>query len=125
MKFTLVLFTSLMLSCGYLAAQNSPLSRDQGEEMPNLKGDLNQKNRIEIYPNPATDYLTITINHSNLKSVQFELYNIIGNKQKLNVEEVSGDKYKLDVKDYTSGYYLIVIKDPVTRFNEAFKFQKK
>ena len=125
MKFTLSLVLFVTLLCGYVSAQNSPLNREQGDELPDLKGDLNQKNRIEIYPNPSTDYLTVTIANSDLKSVEFELYNIIGNKQKLNVEEISGNRYKLNVKDYTQGYYLIIVKDPITKFSEAFKFQKK
>ncbi|MCK5280982.1 MAG: T9SS type A sorting domain-containing protein, partial [Cyclobacteriaceae bacterium] len=76
------------------------------------------------YPNPAIDYLNIKLKNSQLKDVQFEIYNIIGNKLKFELDVVNSDTYKINVKEFHSGYYLLIIKDPISRYNKAFKFRK-
>ncbi|MCK5210964.1 MAG: hypothetical protein KAQ79_23200, partial [Cyclobacteriaceae bacterium] len=70
------------------------------------------------------DYLNIKLKNSQLKDVQFEIYNIIGNKLKFELDVVNSDTYKINVKEFHSGYYLLIIKDPISRYNKAFKFRK-
>lgn len=108
--------------CGYSYAQE--VSASTLESPGVATKDIFNNNRIELYPNPVTEYLNITIENSTFKSVEIELYNIIGNNLKINVEETGKDKYRLDLKDINPGYYLIVIKDPITHKNKSFKFQK-
>ena len=80
---------------------------------------------IDIYPNPVLDYLTILINRTDLRNVEFELYNIIGNSMEMEVDNVDKQLYKVNLKEFQSGYYLLVIKDDVKKFNKAYKFQKQ
>jgi hypothetical protein len=123
-KWLAILFFFMLTSPG-MVAQNSPLAQEQkSAELPDFKNNL-KPSKINLYPNPANDFVTITITDKDLKSVDFEMYNIIGNKMKLELEPVSKNQYKLNVKEYNSGYYLLVVKDPQTRYSEAFKFQKK
>lgn len=124
MKFyvtTLFLFITIQLSHG----QDISID-DSKSELPKLKTEsLQIETEIELYPNPAIDFLTITLKNSQLKDAQFEMYNIIGNKLKLEIEMVSSDSYKINVKEFHSGYYLLIIKDPISRYNKAFKFRKQ
>ena len=83
-----------------------------------------QENQIELYPNPAVDYLTIEINSSEFNNVEFELHSIIGNKIRINPEEIEPNKYIIPLKEFSSGYYFLVVKDEFSRFKKAYKFLK-
>lgn len=86
--------------------------------------ELSSKNIIELYPNPVTEFVTVNIKNSTFDKVEFELYNIIGNKLNVQVEETGYHRYKLNLKELNSGYYLLIIKDPGKKLNKSFKFQK-
>lgn len=125
MKFYLItilfLFTILQLSF----AQQIPRDGNTSE-LPNLKREsLKIGTEVELYPNPAVEFLNISLINSQLKDVQFEMYNIIGNKIDLDIDLVSSNNYKINVKEFQSGYYLLIVKDPITRFNKAYKFRKQ
>lgn len=85
---------------------------------------LDINNRIEIYPNPAVDFIVVEISNSTLNNTEFELHSIIGNEVKIMPEELGNGKYRIPVKDFATGYYFLVIKDEVTRFKKAYKFLK-
>ncbi len=95
----------------------------QGQDFISFSDDLSSK--IELYPNPATEYLTIEIQNSKLDKPFILLHNIIGNAIQIEVEKVSEDKFRIEVKDLPNGYYLVSIKDPGTKFNKTYKFIKK
>lgn len=82
------------------------------------------KNQIDIYPNPAVEFLMVEIRDSNLRNVEFEMHSIIGNTIKIEAEEVAKDTYKIPVKTFNSGYYFLIIKDEYTRYKKAIKFLK-
>ena len=126
MKRILTTVLAAIFITGLVLAQDHPVKRGRSTELPDFsKESLNVKNRVALYPNPATEYLTVIFDHFNLKNVEFELYNIIGNNLKVDVDEISRGKYKINVGNFNPGYYLLVIRDPVKRFNKAYKFQKK
>lgn len=89
----------------------------------NSSVDLN-KNRIEIYPNPAVEYVVVQINNSTLENAEFELHSLIGNEIKIDAENLGNGRYKIPVKNYATGYYFVVVKDEATRFKKAFRFLK-
>jgi hypothetical protein len=126
MKRVLTTILTAVFITGIVFAQDNPVKTGRDTELPDFtKRSLNVKNRVALYPNPATEYLTVTIDHFDLKNVEFELYNIIGNNLSVDVDEISRGKYKINVGNINPGYYLLVIRDPVKRFNKAYKFQKK
>lgn len=86
---------------------------------------LTLENKIEIYPNPSTDFLNITIHNSTLESTKVIVHNIIGSKFETNVEEIDVNTYQVDVRDLPPGYYLVSIKDPSEDFSQTFKFLKR
>jgi len=101
-------------------------NNENKSELPKLnKESLQVEADVELFPNPATDFLNISLGNSRLKDVQFEMYNIIGNKLDFECDAVSSNSYKVNVKDLHQGYYLLIIKDPISRYNKAFKFRKQ
>ncbi len=123
MKFYLATFFLLIfIQTSY--GQDNSIDGNKSE-LPKLKKEsLQIETDVELYPNPTIDYLNIKLKNSQLKDVQFEIYNIIGNKLKFELDVVNSDTYKINVKEFHSGYYLLIIKDPISRYNKAFKFRK-
>jgi len=97
-----------------LAFSASSQSRNLGE---------NQETEISIYPNPAVEYIVVQI-EGEMKNAEFELNSMIGNKLRIEPEEVGEGKYKIPVKKFATGYYFLVVKDEEKRFKKAFKFLK-
>lgn len=88
-------------------------------------GSLNQANvRIDIYPNPATDFLTVDLSETNVQGVTFELRSMIGNSIRINPEQVGYQQYRIQLKDYATGYYFLIVQDEHARFKKAIKFLK-
>jgi len=97
----------------------------QGDFLDFGDASLEVKNRIELYPNPAVEYINVEIKESDLKSTFIILHNIIGNIIEIKPEKVSENKYRLDIKDLPAGYYLLSVKDPATKFYRTYKFLKR
>jgi hypothetical protein len=96
------------------------------DDQPFVETTIRQvSNPVEFYPNPSHDDLNVRINDSNLQNVEFEVYNIIGNSIKIEVEEIARDHYRIPVRSLSPGYYLLVVQDKENRFKQAYKFQKK
>jgi hypothetical protein len=118
-KFLLLLFSCFIFSFFSLAQgeRNGAVTYFQNDQVI-------EKNKIEIYPNPAAENIFVKIENSELQKVEFELFNIIGNSLNINPEEISKNNFKINVDEFPAGYYLLIVKDPITRFNQAFKFHK-
>lgn len=86
---------------------------------------LKPNNKVNLYPQPATEFIIVRIENSTLAEASFELFNIIGTPVKVDVEEINNGEYKIWLKDLNTGYYMVVIKDTATRYQKAFKFLKK
>ena len=126
MKIILTIILTTILALGLVFGQNHPIKTGSDTELLDFsKKNLNVQNSVELFPNPTTDFLMVSIDQFNLKQVEFRLYNIIGNKLNIGVDELSRGKYRIDVRNYNPGYYLLVIRDPIMRYNKAYKFQKK
>ncbi|MBC6410942.1 MAG: T9SS type A sorting domain-containing protein [Ekhidna sp.] len=82
-----------------------------------------QEGKVNIYPNPAVDFLMVQID-GDAADIKFELNSIIGNKVVIKLEEMGDGKYKIPVKNLAIGYYFLIIKDEKKRFKKAFKFLK-
>ena len=125
MKFYLftcfIVFFTLHVTLG----QDTQNNRDKSE-IPQLNTEsLQLETVVELYPNPVVEHLSVQLKNSQLKNVEFEIYNIIGNKMNFATEMVAHDHYKINVKEFHAGYYLLVVKDQVKRYNKAFKFRKE
>ena len=115
-SFSIIWFI-IFLPTGFASAQS--VEKELISDEPFL-----QSNDVRLYPNPTQKYLNIEIERSTLDHVEFEMYNIIGNKMPINIEETGDDQFKISVKDYFPGYYILVVKDRNSRFNQAYRFRK-
>ena len=87
--------------------------------------ELELKNIVEFFPNPAVDYLNVEIRNSDLVKVEFEIYDIIGNRIKVDPERITNNKFKIPVSELHVGYYMLIVKDPYSRFKVARRFGRK
>jgi len=121
----LLLFALIYFLLFGIATAQSAFSEEQSVSLPYLQDEqVITKNKIEIFPNPAVEYIYIKIENSELENVEMELFNIIGNSLNFDLEEIEKNSYRIKVEDLPPGYYLLMIKDPIKRFNQAFKFHK-
>ena len=67
-------------------------------------------NSLEVYPNPATNLVNVSLELQNQSNVQIDIYNVIG---KLVSHEVYGNnspgviQEQINVEDWTPGIYEI------------------
>ncbi len=52
---------------------------------------LDISNKIEIYPNPAVEYVIVEISNSTLTNTEFEMHSIIGNEIKISLRKLEMD----------------------------------
>lgn len=99
----------------------------QGREEMNLPGyqhaDLVKS--VKLYPNPATEFISILLETPNARHISLTLHNIIGNTVEIESEIVDDKEVRLKVKDLPSGYYLIAIKDESSGFKGVYKFLRR
>ncbi|AZB10060.1 T9SS C-terminal target domain-containing protein [Chryseobacterium sp. G0162] len=74
--------------------------------------------KINIYPNPVVDYLTIN-NDGKIKNV--EIYNVSG--QRLIAEEVNAEKASVDMRKVAVGVYIVKVN--TEKGSESIKIIKK
>lgn len=96
-----------------------------GENNELTQSPLDLKHSVEVYPNPAIDFLNIDVNAKDLVQVEFEVYDIIGNNIKVSPEKLTASKYRVPVSDLHSGYYMLIVRDPYSRYRQIFKFGKR
>ena len=72
-------------------------------------------NNISIFPNPATNSITIK---NIIKEYTIQVYNIIG--QKIMEENITPNNNKIDVSNISNGTYILKLKD----YSGALKFIK-
>lgn len=111
LSFALISMTGL--SAQQVAESNAILSRIQQSE-----------NVIDVYPNPAVEYIQVQITNSTLENIEFELHSIIGNMMSIEVIDLGQGKFRIPVKNFATGYYFVVVKDEEMRFKRAYKFLK-
>ena len=82
-----------------------------------------QGRKVNIYPNPAVDFLIVQID-DNDADIKIELNSMIGNRITIKPEEMGDGRYKIPVKNLATGYYFLIVEDKKRRFKKAFKFLK-
>lgn len=80
---------------------------------------------VQMYPNPASDYLTVKLPTPDAGTVQLAMHSVIGNN--LNIEKEQLDEYevRLRVKDLPAGYYFLSIKEENSGLKASYKFLKR
>ena len=120
----LLLVISLCFLFGSIQAQSTNNEGEvlSSETTPFDNSELEVKNIIKVFPNPAIDYLNVEIQNSDLVKVEFEVFDIIGNRIKVNPERIGNDKFRIPVSELHVGYYMLIIKDPFSRHKDILRF---
>lgn len=80
---------------------------------------------VQMYPNPATDYLTIKLQSPHASSVKLALHSVIGNILNVEKEQVDDYEVRIRVKDLPAGYYFLSIKEEESALKATYKFLKR
>lgn len=119
--FLILLSMSLDLYAQKLT--ESPIHKKGGAEVRiSIEDDAGH---IEIFPNPASEYININLSDTKLHNVSFELFDIIGNKINVEAQEMKSDVYRIPVEKLHMGYYVLIVSDSYGRYKKAFKFSKR
>ena len=98
-----------------VSAQTERLSANNGKD----------KIKVEVFPNPTSDFLNIDLSHLNLQKPKIEIRSIIGTQMRINLEKNGPKKYKVDVQSFPRGYYLVLVMDDRSKFQQTVRFSKK
>lgn len=80
---------------------------------------------VQIYPNPATDYVTIKFEAPVAKTSKLAFHSIIGSAIEVEQEAIDDFEIRVKVKDLPLGYYIIAVHDPQNNSRAIYKFLKK
>ena len=80
---------------------------------------------VQMYPNPASDYLTVKLPTPNAGTVQLAMHSVIGNSLTIEREQIDAYEVRLRVKDLPSGYYFLSIKEETSGLKASYKFLKR
>jgi hypothetical protein len=99
----------------------------QGREGISLPGyqQADQTKSVKLFPNPATEFLSIRLETPSVKQAKLTLHNIIGNSIDIESEIIDDYEVRLKVKDLSSGYYLLAVKDESSGLKGVYKFLKR
>lgn len=114
--YMITLLAILLGSFGVRA--QSPLDFSQPERLDLAKS-------VQIYPNPAVEYVHVRLEHVKVADVKVALHNIIGNEIKIESEPMDEYTLRVKVKDLDAGYYLISLNEDRAKFKGVYKFLKR
>ncbi len=80
---------------------------------------------VEIFPNPAIEFVNIKFTAPIANKVRLSVHNVIGNTMELESEVIDEHEIKIRVKDLATGYYLISVKDERLNVSGTYKFLKR
>ena len=80
---------------------------------------------VQIFPNPAVEFVHVRLDHINVDNVKVSMHNIIGNEINIETERIDEHEIRIKVKDFDAGYYLLALKDDQSKFRGTYKFLKR
>lgn len=97
----------------------------QSERLARVNNNGNDKIKVEVYPNPTSDYLNIDLSDLKLQKPKIEIRSIVGTPMRIKLEKNGTGKYKIDVQSFARGYYLVLVMDDRSKFQQTVRFSKK
>jgi hypothetical protein len=94
------------------------------EENDSPKGPYDSK-AIQIYPNPAVDFVHVRLEKVPAREVTLSVHNIIGNEMSVESEIINDHEIRIRVKELDAGYYLLALKDEDDHYRGTYKFLKR
>lgn len=84
---------------------------------------INFPTQVNIYPNPAGNYLNVMIDNGNITTWKYAILDIAG--KKVLEGNSNGKMNKVDVKNLSAGVYTIKIEDSYQSLKHISKFRKE
>ncbi len=101
------------------------LSIAQSQPEASVTQEINFIKSVQLFPNPATEFVDVQLDQIPAEKVSLTLHNIIGNKLEIETEILDEHLIRVKVKDLASGYYLLAVKDEDSKFRGTYKFLKR
>lgn len=117
----LKLFLVLILA----AASQLGWAQTAHQDEPGISLERDPIKSVQIFPNPATEFLHVRVEDLPAEKVKLTLHSIIGNQMEVESEVVNEHELRVKVKDLASGYYFIAVKDAESKFRGTYKFLKR
>ncbi|PGH39353.1 MAG: hypothetical protein CRN43_09620 [Candidatus Nephrothrix sp. EaCA] len=108
----------------FFALSAAAFSHAQETDTSLTSQDKEKKNEVVIYPNPATDLVTVKLPSHSHENYAVSVLNIIGLPQNVEQEHTDNREIRLRIKDLPTGYYLLSVQGP-NEYRKMFKFLKK
>jgi len=80
---------------------------------------------VQLYPNPAIDFVNVRLDNVSVNNVSVTLHNIIGNEIRIETDILDEHTLRIKVKDLDAGYYLLALNDSQSNFKGIYKFLKR
>lgn len=98
-----------------------------GQPSPTPVVEIGDPEHLIVYPNPAKDYLTISVSPKSM-NVQMKIFDIMGRqladkKYKTDPGETE-QKINLDVSEFSNGFYFLMLKDDDKTITQKFSVVK-
>lgn len=119
-----ILFLGFLFAGTFAFAQEGNNAPDPDERNIIVQDFLDKANRIDVYPNPAQEFLVVQITNSNVDDLKFEIRSLLGQKMIVVPEDLGNGKYRFAVKDFAVGYYFMIVKDTRGAVQVAKKWLK-
>jgi hypothetical protein len=116
-------FFRLILVVLFVAAFQLTMGQSQSD--PTTGQEINLTKSVQLFPNPATEFIDVKLDQFPADKVNLTIHNIIGNKLDVETEILSEHLIRVKVKDLASGYYLLAVKDEGSNFRGTYKFLKR
>lgn len=97
----------------------------QGRDEVFFAGRPDPVKSIQVYPNPATEFVSLKFEAPHAKKVKLSFHNILGNAIDLESEVMDEHEVRIRVKDLTTGYYFVSVQDEQSNFKSTYKFLKR
>lgn len=115
----------LVLMVFGLSAFQLAIAQSRPETQPQVTQEVNLVKSVHLYPNPATEFVDVQLDHLPAANISLTVHNIIGNELQVETEILEEDLIRVKVKDLASGYYLLAVKDEESNFRGTYKFLKR
>jgi len=93
--------------------------------IPVFSQEINEKRSIELYPNPASEYINLKFN-ANFRFDDYELsiHSLIGNQMNFNKEILSDNEVRIFLDEFNNGYYFLILDNTIIDKRKIIKFSK-
>jgi hypothetical protein len=82
---------------------------------------IENADKVKLYPNPATTYITFDLQNNYQKGMSIQIYHMLG--RKLYETQNILEKTTVNLSDYNRGVYIYHLRDQEGKLLESGKFQ--